>query len=385
MNVNGKLQKNGGNVASYFCTPDARVIHAVGKPVSGKRLLKEARWAVDTYNAVREQAPKSRQTRSRLMQQAHLAELHTTLRDFVWQYRRELPRAREEFVNALQSIAERRYERTYDRRYREPVVPVELAARRRAAQHFSGDKAHQILAAEPLGSFLQVSRRLFEELTGELYARRRSRVYSAASGLKIAKQRDMPLLLVFHRGRGEYQDEYDEPTKQLLRVLAQKPVALPLKSFIVVVLPLRELAALSNLAKLPAYEVPRNSTTTLVLADPDGSQSAVVDGSSTPQQLAARLWPMVARSVARRAAKTSSRGKHSEALRALRKIARAPIGETMRTAVHRQLAVVRFELARSWAKAGKTNDAVRQFRLVVDNSPDDELRRRAQGGIAELQ
>jgi len=42
-------QKQGGNVASYFCTPDGRVLHAVPGPVNGDVLLREARWAVETY------------------------------------------------------------------------------------------------------------------------------------------------------------------------------------------------------------------------------------------------------------------------------------------------------------------------------------------------
>ena len=33
----GVLAKNGGNVASYFCTPDGRVIHAVTGPVPARR------------------------------------------------------------------------------------------------------------------------------------------------------------------------------------------------------------------------------------------------------------------------------------------------------------------------------------------------------------
>ncbi len=42
--------KQGGNVASYFCTPDGRVLHAVAGPVDARRLLREARWAVDTWS-----------------------------------------------------------------------------------------------------------------------------------------------------------------------------------------------------------------------------------------------------------------------------------------------------------------------------------------------
>jgi hypothetical protein len=46
--VDGK-QKQGGNVASYFCTADGRVIHIVAGPVSADVLLREARWAVETW------------------------------------------------------------------------------------------------------------------------------------------------------------------------------------------------------------------------------------------------------------------------------------------------------------------------------------------------
>jgi hypothetical protein len=41
-------QKQGGNVASYFCTADGRVLHAVPGPVNADTLLREARWAVET-------------------------------------------------------------------------------------------------------------------------------------------------------------------------------------------------------------------------------------------------------------------------------------------------------------------------------------------------
>src|SRR4029450_675295 len=41
-------QKQGGNVASYFCAPDGRVLHAVAGPVDAQTLLKEAKWIVET-------------------------------------------------------------------------------------------------------------------------------------------------------------------------------------------------------------------------------------------------------------------------------------------------------------------------------------------------
>ena len=44
-------QKQGGNVASYFCAQDGRVLHVVAGPVDAATLLKEARWVVDTVKS----------------------------------------------------------------------------------------------------------------------------------------------------------------------------------------------------------------------------------------------------------------------------------------------------------------------------------------------
>jgi hypothetical protein len=41
-------QKQGGNVASYFCSPDGRVLHCVAGPVDAATLLREAKWVVET-------------------------------------------------------------------------------------------------------------------------------------------------------------------------------------------------------------------------------------------------------------------------------------------------------------------------------------------------
>jgi hypothetical protein len=48
--VNG--QKQGGNVASYFCAPDGRVLHAIAGPVDAATFLREAKWTVETARAL---------------------------------------------------------------------------------------------------------------------------------------------------------------------------------------------------------------------------------------------------------------------------------------------------------------------------------------------
>ncbi len=41
-------QKQGGNVAAYFCAPDGRVLHVVAGPVDAATMLREAKWIVET-------------------------------------------------------------------------------------------------------------------------------------------------------------------------------------------------------------------------------------------------------------------------------------------------------------------------------------------------
>jgi hypothetical protein len=41
-------QKQGGNVACYFCAPDGRVLHAIAGPVDAGTMLRESQWIVET-------------------------------------------------------------------------------------------------------------------------------------------------------------------------------------------------------------------------------------------------------------------------------------------------------------------------------------------------
>lgn len=45
--INGG-QKQGGNVAGYFCTPEGRVLHVIAGPVNADVMLRESRWVVET-------------------------------------------------------------------------------------------------------------------------------------------------------------------------------------------------------------------------------------------------------------------------------------------------------------------------------------------------
>jgi len=83
--VDGKVQKNGGNVASYFLTPQGRVVNAVVGPVKADKLLNEAQWAEQLF----EQMSRGRVNPITLVQQAHLAQAS----DRVHKYLAEQPLA----------------------------------------------------------------------------------------------------------------------------------------------------------------------------------------------------------------------------------------------------------------------------------------------------
>lgn len=71
--VNG--QKQGGNVASYFCAPDGRVLHVVAGPVDAGTFLREARWVVDGVRQAMDESKRSAHTFKSLFRGWHAARL----------------------------------------------------------------------------------------------------------------------------------------------------------------------------------------------------------------------------------------------------------------------------------------------------------------------
>jgi hypothetical protein len=70
-------QKQGGNVAAYFCAPDGRVLHCVAGPVNSQQMLKEAQWVVDTVYAVMKEAKNDGTKFKTLWRKAHSDKLRT--------------------------------------------------------------------------------------------------------------------------------------------------------------------------------------------------------------------------------------------------------------------------------------------------------------------
>lgn len=68
--VNG--QKQGGNVASYFCLPDGRVLHAIAGPVDANTFLTEATWIVDAHRKALFEAPANPAAYLEAIRRAHV-------------------------------------------------------------------------------------------------------------------------------------------------------------------------------------------------------------------------------------------------------------------------------------------------------------------------
>ncbi|MFT7642461.1 MAG: hypothetical protein ACI9G1_004218 [Pirellulaceae bacterium] len=259
------------------------MLHAVGKNVSSERMLKEAQWAIALneqlqFDSAGNETPLNAKRQMEIVRAAHLAELKASLLEFEAKMQKEIPSAREQYVHKMENLQRKRSENREIRDYDVPT-PFLVAASRRVTQSFHGDKAHQILAAQPLAAFGNVKKYMFEKLADEKFNTKRDRVFLAAEGFKTAREKTTPVLLVLYQGHGHYRDEMNDEDKRRLNSLFQYgPVAQTLKSYVVVGMPIRELAALTNLADVPLYRVESKRSLLMILASPTGNQIAELDG-----------------------------------------------------------------------------------------------------------
>lgn len=72
-------QKQGGNVAAYFCAPDGRVLHCVAGPVDAQTFLREAKWVVETTKACMKGAKGDGGKFKELFRKAHAEKLRSEL------------------------------------------------------------------------------------------------------------------------------------------------------------------------------------------------------------------------------------------------------------------------------------------------------------------
>jgi hypothetical protein len=225
------VQKNGGNVAGYFCTPEGFVLNAVVGPVSADKLLDEARWTVGLDS--------------------------------------QLGKGRGDWEADADRVAE-------------------------AHQVQAGDRVHALLAQTPLAPLPAIQETVFTGLANERVTSNRELVQGAAERLKVAAQEGMPVLFVLvNPGNLGAASALTGQTAALLDELAQPPLRGAVRNCKTIVLPIDQLAALSNLAHVPTFDLAERTTPTMVLADSQGKQLQAIRRSTPPPELADRLWRVI--------------------------------------------------------------------------------------------
>lgn len=217
----GALKKNGGNVASYFCTHDGRVINAVLGPVTATELLDEARFAI-------ENAPPDSQG-------FDLAELRAKLADA-------------------------------QRRRGESVQPNEGRGR----------AVHRFLADHPLAKVDDIDRRVFAELLNEQVDTDQALISSVEDAFREANRLALPIVWILDK-RGSNQDSIKK-WREMTGVLEaeNRPGARIAATYAVIALPTDEAAALSQRLKIRPFVAPDQKRPLFVVTRSTGKQLVAV-------------------------------------------------------------------------------------------------------------
>lgn len=229
VNNQGQLQKNGGNVASYFCTPDGRVVHAVAGPVSASELLVEAQWAVENYK--RADGNDER-----------LGEAHR-------------------------------------------MFGASVAGLIGGTGH--QDQIHRLLGNHPLPLLNDVYATVFANILNQPLSRPGDELSQAVSAFTAAERAKLPLLVILHQDNGN--EQVLREWNQLLAAHVGRrvnPLAVLARSYVVVAFPLKDLPALSSRLGMSPYAAPDSNTPLFVVARSNGKQLTAVTSWERADQLA---------------------------------------------------------------------------------------------------
>lgn len=150
-------QKQGGNVASYFCAPDGRVLHVIAGPVDAQTFLEEARWVVRTVQEAIPQSKGDGTQFKQLMRGAHAERLQEKHNVRVTAFRKD---------EIQQDLASATAYRDADGRALAPILslpPVENA--RDPATNAA--KVHQLLAGHAGRKIEDLYGAVFQGILGE--------------------------------------------------------------------------------------------------------------------------------------------------------------------------------------------------------------------------
>lgn len=127
-------------------------------------------------------------------------------------------------------------------------------------------KVHELLASRPMPKLQWVYEEVFEKILGEKVSEAGPRLAQAATRLEYAKKTGRPILFVMHKKHEWSTPNFNATTRQLMG------------EFAVIVMPLKEGPALSQLTGQPPFEASGSARPLFVVARSNCEQIASVAG-----------------------------------------------------------------------------------------------------------
>lgn len=291
--VKGNVQKNGGNVVTYFCTPDMRVLHFVVGPVSAGKLMDEAAWAHRVYDTTRQRTVgklnKVQMTKATRNQLATVRKEHAEMiAGDETSILRQMAASRANYLKSQRQATPYR-QASYGRKPAKKAPAERWEPLLWSLGGSNEERVHRLLAFDPLPPLAAVDTTVFRRLAGQTVNDQDGSVGRAIADLQRAEKTGRPVMFVFYR---HWQGWRNSQQRKMLR---QSPNNKLIAQFTVINLPINEQPALS--AHLPGFELPtvgENASVQIVLADCRLKQLSVVSDRVEPQVFAATLRRAVA-------------------------------------------------------------------------------------------
>ena len=197
---------------------------------------------------------------------------------------------------------------------------------------------HALLARVPLAPLPAVQEAVFTGLGNEQITTDRSAVLAAAARLKKAEQDGQPVLLVLDKAaqaKNGANNLFGE-TAGLFAEFAQPRLKAPVRNCIVIVLPINQLAALSNAMHVPTYDLAERTTPTMVLLDSHGKQLQAIGRATPPDVMVDMLWTAINEQRYQRAQELLAQHQFKDAKRILGLVQATPIVSPLKDRARRQ-------------------------------------------------
>lgn len=211
------LEKQGGNVVTYFCTPDREVIHFLVGPVTPEILRTAAHWSLHAISGVdREAAANRAKTMAALHRQQIPDDLLKTIAS------ETLP-AFESLKRVEKKLEQRRACYTKMRRNQYYLASSQVEKLIRMSRVFTSPAVgHFVLFKMPLSPLTEIERPVFESLANEIFESRGELTDEFPE--KVRARRKPVLIVVSDRAVSQSPDKVSPPEEEerLLKDMVQR-------------------------------------------------------------------------------------------------------------------------------------------------------------------